>query len=352
MSQDVTTTIGVDLGDKSSTVCVLDAEGEIVEESRIPTRQKAFHAYFALRSPVRVVLEVSTHSPWVSRLLATLGHEVLVANPRRVQLIAASTTKSDEVDAELLARLGRADPKLLAPVVHRPAAVQADRALVQSRDALVRSRTLLVNTARGLCKSLGARLPRCSAESLHTHLAEVPEALRPALAPLLAALGALTAQIRALDEQLTHLAREKYPATAVLQQIPGVGVLIALSFVLTIQDPGRFARSREVGPYLGLVPRRRQSGASDPPGRITKTGDPLVRRLLVQGAQLVLREHAPDSALKQWGLRLVDRGGAGAKKRAVIAVARKMAVLMHRLWVTGGPYEPWAAGAAPRAEAA
>lgn len=352
MFQSVTSIIGVDLGDRTSTVCVLDADGEIVEESRVPTRQQALHAYFAWRSPTRVVLEVSTHSPWVSRLLTGLGHEVIVANPRRVQLIAANTRKSDPVDAELLARLGRVDVQLLAPVVHRPEAAQADRALLQSRDALVRSRTQLVNAARGLCKSLGTRLPRCSAASLHTHLDEVPEALQPAVAPLLEALHALTVQIRALDAQLTRLARDQYPQTAVLQQMPGVGVLIALAFVLTVQDPSRFPKAREVGPYLGLTPRRHQSGASDPPGRITKAGDPFVRRLLVQGAQHVLRESAPDSALKRWGLRLVNRGGAGAKKRAVIAVARKMAVTMLRLWVTGGPYQPFAAVDAPRAEAA
>lgn len=352
MSNYVTTTIGIDLGDRTSTLCVLDADGEVVEESRIPTRQKAIHTYFALRSPARVVLEVGTHSPWVSRLIANLNHEVIVANPRRVQLIAASNTKSDKADAELLARLGRADPTLLAPVAHRPEEAQADRSLLQSRDALVRSRTLLVNAARGLCKSLGVRLPRCSTASLHTHLDEVPPTLKPAVAPLLEAVGALTAQIRELDKQLAVLARDKYPQTATLQQIPGVGVLIALAYVLTVQDPGRFANARDVGPYLGLTPQRHQSGASDPPGRITKAGDSLVRKLLVQGAQYIMRDKSPDSALKRFGLRLAARGGAGAKNRAAIAVARKMTVVMHRLWVTGDRYEPFVAAHGPRAEAA
>jgi transposase len=322
-----------------------------MEESRIATTSAALQSYFGLRSPMRVALEACTQSPWVSRLIASMGHEVIVANPRRLRLVAESNNKSDQNDAELLARLGRADPLLLAPINHRREQTQADRAMLKSRDTLVRSRTLLVNSLRGQCKALGTRFPKCNTESVPRYIEHVPKELMPALAPLVAAVETISEQIATLDEQLAELSRTKYPETEALREIPGVGPVIALAFVLTVEDPGRFARRRDVGAYLGLTARRRQSGASDPQMHITKAGDPLMRKLLIQGAQHVMRARAPDSALKRWGQKLAERGGKGAKKRAVVAVARKLAVLMHRLWVTGEVYRPFPAQPA-EAEAA
>jgi transposase len=276
----------------------------------------------------------------VSELLRELGHRVTVANPRRVQLISESDSKSDRTDAELLARLGRADVKLLAPVEHRGRSAQTDLAVAKARDVLVRSRTKLVNHVRAVVKSFGERLPTCTAESFARRTREkLPADLEPALVPIYAALEQIEAQIRALDRTIVKVAK-KYPEVTVLSQPHGVGVLTALVYLLTIEDKQRFAKSRMAGAFLGLRPRRDQSGKGDPQLRITKAGDPFVRRLLVNSANHILGPFGQDSDLRRWGLRLAERGGKNARKRAKVAVARKLAVLMHRLWMTGEVYEP------------
>lgn len=341
MTKDATTTIGMDLGDTWSVLCVLDESGEVVEQSRVRTRRKEMHGYFATRSRARVVLEVGTHSPWVSRLVEELGHEVVVANSRRLRAIAASQKKTDENDAELLARLGRVDPKLLAPLAHRKEETQADLVVVRARDALVKARTMLINSVRGHVKSLGGRLPRRNPHYFHTLGAELPEALRAVLEPTMAAIAELNEQIRAYDRQIDKLVEEKYPEAAHLCKVGGVGPITGLTYVLTVENPERFHCSRDVGPYLGLTRRRRQSGDVDPALRITKAGDGFLRRLLVQCAQHILGPLGKDCALRRWGLQLVGQGGKRAKKRAAVAVARKLAVLLHRLWVTGEDYQPF-----------
>jgi transposase len=287
---------------------VLDAAGEVVERAEVRTRSADLQRRFAPLSRVRVVLEVGTHSPWVSRLLEALGHEVVVANPRRVRLIAESGQKHDRTDAETLARLGRADPRLLAPVRHRGAEAQADLALLRARDVLVRARTQLINHVRGAVKASGARLPACPAESFHRHAAgSLPASLEAALVPLLAMVEALTAQLRAMDREVETVCA-RYPETVALRQVHGVGPVTALTFVLTLEEPGRFARSRDVGPYLGLTPRQRQSGGRAPQLHISKAGDRYLRRLLVGCARYILGPFGRDSALRRWGLSRARRG--------------------------------------------
>jgi transposase len=287
------------------------------------------------------MLEVGTHSPWLSRLLADLGHEVIVANPRQVRLIAESDRKRDRADAELLARLGRLDPDLLRPIRHRGPQAQQDLALLRARDTLVRARTNLVNHVRGAVKALGGRLPACAAASFHRKAeGHLPQALQEALLPLLATIAELTGRIRAYDRQVEEIAEERYPEGRRLRQVPGVGPLTSLAFLLVIEDSSRFRKSRGVGPYLGLVPRQSQSGEREPQLSITKAGDPLLRRLLVQSAHYILGPFGPDSELRRWGLHLAGAGSGRNKKRAVVAVARKLAVLLHRLWVTGEVYQP------------
>jgi transposase len=334
-------TIGVDLGDKWSQFCVLDDQGEVCEEGRIASTTAAMRKRFGSMDPCRIVIEVSTHSPWVQRLLNDLGHEVITAHTQAVRLIYGSTSKDDRLDAERLARLGRVDPKLLHPIRHREGSAQADRAVIRSRDVLVRCRTKLVNHARGLVKSMGGRLPTCTAESFHKRVREaLPKELKPALGPILEILAALTCRIRRYDQLIERLASKRYPETDLLRQVSGVGPVTALSYVLTVEDPTRFRSSRSVGAYLGLRPRRSQSGAQDPELRITKAGDHDLRRLLVGSAQYILGPFGPDTDLRRWGLALAARGQKNAKKRAVVAVARKLAVLLHRLWVTAEVYEP------------
>lgn len=334
-------TIGLDLGDRYSNFYTLDGTGENLESGRVQTTQSALEKRFGSGEAARVVIEAGTHSPWVSRLLSQWGHEVLVANPRKLALITENESKDDPVDAELLARLGRVEPQLLSPIQHRGERAQADLAVIRARDAVVAARTQLVNHVRGAVKSWGGRLRSSSTRSFARQGAsQLPEALRPALQPLLDVLALLTSQIEAYDRQIEAACREAYPETELLRQVGGVGAVTSLAFVLTLEDPHRFGRSRSVGSFVGLRPARDQSGAQDPELRITKAGDRLLRRLLVGSAHYILGPFGPDCDLRRWGLKLARRGRKNAKKRAVVAVARKLAVLLHRLWVNGEVYEP------------
>jgi transposase len=345
-------TIGMDLGDKSSRYCVLDSQGEVAEEGSVATTRKGMAQAFGGRQRCRIAMEVGTHSPWVSRLVNSLGHEVIVANPRQLQLITQSSRKDDKVDAKTLARLARIDPELLRPVRHRSEKGQMDLMQVRVRAALIETRTSLVNTLRGLAKSVGERVASCDPDSLdEVHLEGLPKELRALLAPLVEQVGSLTKQIRQCDGKLEQIARTEYPETELLRQVHGVGTLIALSFVLTVEDRNRFQKSRDVGCYVGLRPKRSQSGESERQLRITKEGDVYLRKMLVQGAHRILSPRSPDTDLKRWGLKLAGRGGKNAKKRALVAVARKLAILLHRLWVTGEIYEPLSYGQARPAAA-
>jgi transposase len=332
-------TLGLDISDRFTNYCLVDEAGDIVEEGRLRTMPSAFSERLCDLAG-RVVIEAGTHSPWVSRLFGEAGLEVIVANPRKVKLIAQATRKNDRADAETLARLGRLDPKLLGPITHRTAQAQADLATVRARSALISARTLLINHVRGAVKSVGVRLPACDANTFHkVARLNAPTELAAALAPLVESIEMLTEKIKAADRLVLQLVETRYPETRVLQQVAGVGPLISLTYVLTIGDPTRFRKSREVGPYLGLVPRQRESGNSSPELRISKVGDVYLRQLLVNGAQYILGYRGPDSDLRRWGLQHAS-GGRNAKKRAVVAVARRLAILLHHLWVTGEVYEP------------
>jgi transposase len=341
MGDDATFTVGLDLGDRHSQVCVLDASGSIVEESRIPTTLTGVRRYFSARSRWRVVLEVGTHSPWVSRLVREHGHEVLVANPRKFRLICHADRKSDRLDAEALARAGRSDPTLLCPIQHRGAEAQRDLVLVRSRATAVRARSQLIACVRGLVKSVGGRLPGSSSERFPKLISELPEDLRDRVAPLMGSIAELTGTIGAYDRKIAEVATSRYAETQVLQTVPGVGPVTALTYVLTLEDPSRFARSRDVGPYLGLSNGRKQSSDRDPQLPITKAGDPYLRQLLVGSANYLLGPFGPDCALRRWGQKLAARGGKNAKKRATVAVARKLAVVLHRMWVTNAAFAPF-----------
>ena len=336
-------TAGLDIGDKYSYLCLIDQEsGQVIEEGRLRTTPEAFRRRFASEQPpIRIAIESGTHSPWASRVLEECGHEMLVANARKLRLIYANKRKTDEVDAENLARLARLDPKLLYPLNHRGEGSQAHLAIIRSREALVSTRTQLVNHVRGAVKSFGARLPKCPARSFHKRAPEhIPEALRPALGPILETIGSLTERIRDYNRKLETVSEEHYPETELLRQVEGVGTLTALTFVLTLEDPHRFERSRSVGAYLGLVPASDRSGDRDPQKRISKEGDEMLRKLLVSGAHYVLGPFGSDSDLRRHAEKIAARGGKNSKKRAVVAVARKLAVLLHSLWISGEVYEP------------
>jgi transposase len=335
-------TAGLDIGDKYSYLCLLDTDsGEVIEEGRLRTTPEALRRRFASERPLRIAIETGTYSPWVSRLLEECGHEVLVANARKLRLIYASKQKSDEVDAENLARLARVDPRLLYPLKHRGEDAQAHMAIIRSRQALVDCRTQLVNHVRGAVKSFGARLPKCPARSFHKRASEhIPQALWPALGPILEQIASLTQRIRDYERELETISKEHYPETELLRQVEGVGTLTALTFVLTLEDPYRFEKSRSVGAYLGLVPARDRSGDRDPQKHISKEGDEMLRKLLVGSAHYILGPFGSDSDLRRHGQKIASRGAKNAKKRAAVAVARKLAVLLHSLWMSGEIYEP------------
>jgi transposase len=344
-------TIGMDLGDRQSELCVVDRAGVVVHRGRGATTAAGLTAACAPYAGAGVVLEVGTHSPWVSRLLQQQGHAVIVANPGQVRRMAGRHDKSDRIDAELLARLGRVDPQLLRPIQHRGEAAQRDRALLRVRDQLVQARTGLVVQARGLAKALGTRLPACDPDQFARRMATAAQrTVFPGMPEVCEAVALLTAQIQRLERAIATALRTRYPDSARVRQVTGVGPITTLAYVLTIEDPQRFRRSRDVGAYLGLRPKRYQSGRSDPALRISKAGDPFLRRMLVQSAQYILGPFGPDTTLRRFGLRLIARGGRAARKRAIVAVARKLAVLLHRLWISGAPYEPLR-GSAPAAAA-
>jgi len=332
-------TLGLDLGDRAHHVCVLDATGQIVREASLPNTRPALAQLLTEFPRATVALEAGTHSPWISRYLTGLGAKVLVANPRKLHAISRSERKCDRRDALMLARLARVDPALLHPIQHGSAQAQHDLLGLKLRDALVRTRVNLINAVRFTLKSLGHPVRNPSSESFHKTV-DLPADCLPFVQPLLTVLAHVTEQIKAMERDLVARSKKDYPATQRLQQITGVGPLTALCFVLKVGDPQRFSRGRDVGAYLGLCPRRDQSGGTDKQLRISKCGDGLMRRLLVSAAHYVLGPFGPPCALREHGQRLTGTGSAREKKRAVVAVARKLAVLLLSLWKHNTDYEP------------
>jgi len=334
--------VGLDVGDRESHYCVLDPDGELMVEGKVATRKAPLRVQFEGKARMRIALEAGTHSPWMSRLLKELGHDVIVANPRNLRMLSESDSKNDPGDARMLARLARVGPELLSPIQQRSEKTQKDLALVRAREVAVESRTKIVNAVRGIVKSIGQRLPSSSTLTFARKAKEAcPEGLKPALLPLLRVIEELTREIELYEKLVTQKAETEYPETKAIRTIGGVGPLTALAFVLVLNnDRQRFRRSRDVGCYLGLRSKQRDSGLRAPQLGITKSGDPLLRRLATQCAQYILGPFGKDSALRRWGLSLALRGGKNAKKRAIVAVARKLVVLMHRIWITQEVYEP------------
>ena len=338
--------VGLDLGDKRSHFCALDSEGRVAGRGRVRTTDEGVRGHFEGAGPWLVAIEVGTHAWWLEKLLVDLGHEVVVANTRKVRAIWQNDKKSDKTDAELLARLARTDHGLLCPVKMRGRRAQRDLMMLKMRDSLVCARTDLINAVRGTMKSFGVVLPACSADAFSRKVREaVPEEHGDSVLPVLDGIETLTQTIRGYEKKLETLAKERYPQALLLQGISGVGLLTSLGFVLTIDDPARFKDNRDVGAYLGLTPRRDQSGGSDPQLGITKAGNGFMRRLLVGAAQYIMCHENAESELRQWAWKLA--GGPECtdrkrKKRAVVALARKLSVVMLCLWKDGSCYEPFA----------
>src|ERR1700675_3626342 len=260
-------TVGVDLGDRWSQYCILGLEGETLAEGQLRTTQEDVGEFFQALTAARVVMEVGTHSAWVQDVISEWGHEVLVANPRLMEG-KRRKRKSDRIDANKLARLGRVAPQSLHPIRHRSREVRQDLVVGRARDALVSVRTELINPTRGLVKSMGTRLPRCSSPSFAEKVQDaIPVEVREALLPLVQLAERVNDCIARYDQKIEELGQKKYGHTTLLRQVKGVGPITSLAYVLTLEDPQRFASSREVGPYLGLVPKQEDSGDSQPPVR-------------------------------------------------------------------------------------
>ena len=334
-------TVGVDLGDQWSNYCILGLGGETLREGQFRTRRQEVGEFFQGLAISRVVIEVGTHSAWVREVVAGLGHEVLVANAQRMEGRKRRRRKNDRIDAAKLARLGRVDPKSLYPIQHRSTEVREDLLVIRVRDSLVESRTKLISTVRGMVKTMGARVQGCSSVSFSGKAADqIPAEVRETLEPLLRLIQTLSEEIKSYEKRIEKLGSEKYMDTKLLRQVNGVGPVTSLAYVLTLETPQRFKRSRDVGPYLGLVPQQEDSGDSQPQLGISKAGDRMLRKLLVGSAHYILGPFGPDTDLRRFGMKLCQRGGKNAKKRASVAVARKLAVLLHRLWSSGEVYEP------------
>ena len=333
--------IGIDLSDRTGRFYAIDDEGKKIAEGTIALRTPELEKWAMSIARTVIAIEAGTHSPWISRLLARCGHEVIVANPVKVALITQNVQKTDPVDAEFLARLARFDRELLFPIQHRGEQAQIDLQMIRTRDIAVKLRSTAISHVRGAVKSFGGRLSQCSTEAfVNTTRKEVPEALKTALDPMFVLIDQLSKTINGYERQVLKLVEQRYPEVEQVAQIKGVGALSGLAFVLVLEDAKRFADSRSVGPYLGLTSKKDQSGDNDPQRGITKAGDRLLRRLLVQSAHYIQGPFGVDSDLRRHGEKIAARGGKRAKKRATIAVARKLSVLMHRLWVSGETYEP------------
>lgn len=333
--------VGIDLSDRTGQFYAIDGEGLMIAEGSVTLRSAELQRWASTIAKTVIAIEAGTHSPWISRLLSACGHEVIVANPVKVALITQNVKKTDPVDAEYLARLARFDRELLFPIQHRGEQAQIDLQIIRTRDIAVQVRTKLIGHVRGAVKSFGERLPKCSTEAfVNTTRDLIPEPMREALGPMLVQIDQLTKTINGYDRKVQKLVKVRYPEVERLTQVKGVGALTGLAYVLVLEDASRFARSRSVGAFLGMTSKKDQSGDSDPQRGITKAGDRLLRRILIQSAHYIQGPFGEDSDLRRHGQKIAARGGKRAKKRATIAVARKLSVLLHRLWLSGETYDP------------
>jgi transposase len=339
------TTIGMDISDKKSEICAIDRKGNVLERRQVVNSLTGLaegFSNFEASAQTLVAMEAGTHSPWISRALSDMGFSVLVGNSRKLRSIWHTDRKSDRRDAEMLARIARFDCRLFYPIKHRSKKSQATLAVLKARDALVQSRKQLISSVRGMLKSMGIVLKRSSADAFARNaLAQMPEDYTFALADTIDLISTLSDKIKVYDRKIAVVAERDYPETQRLTAIKGVGPISSLTYVLTLEHPHHFRKSRDVGPYLGLVPKLDQSGDSSKELNISKAGNAFLRRLLVQNAQYILGPFGEDSDLRRYGERIASRGGAAAKKKAVVAVARKLSCVLHRLWRDEAIYDPF-----------
>ena len=334
------TTIGIDVSDGTSRICMMtkvNGERRVIEEKTVKTSKAGFREYLADKDrSVPIAFETGTHCRWMRDLMAgELGFRVYVANPGKLPTITKSNTKNDRNDARELARLLLADPEMLHPVELRGEAYQTMIRYAKARDAAMGARTKFTNMIRGFAKAMGERIEDCEPEKfVELNRSEWPTELRNIVLPLVKVLKETNAAIRRYEKMMRNLAKRPEFKDKVerVQEVYGVGDIIGSVFVAVIGgDVSKFTKARDVGPLLGFTPKQDQSGTVDKQLHATKAGDKLMRRLLVEGANVVLKRNSRDTDLKLRGLRISLRGGKIAKAKAKIAVARGLAVTMTAL---------------------
>jgi transposase len=333
--------IGIDIGDKINTVCVLNNDGEIIQECEVENTGQEMHDFFIEYPNARVAIEACSHSLWLHDLLVRLGCQVFVGNPRKLRIISSSSRKNDKNDSRLLARLVRSDLDLLYPIVVRDILTQQDMVIIKTRTMLIKTRGDLVRHIRGIIKPFGLKLPKdVTTDNFHDKVKEhLSKELLPILKHTIKSIKDLSIQIKNLDKKIDSLINKKYPEAMLLQTIDGIGPITALTFILIMGDPKRFEKSRDVGAYFGLVPRQDQSCTIDKSLPITKEGDSCMRSLLVNCSHHILGRYGKDTQIRRHGLKVMGQDeNKIRKKKAVIAVARKLSVLMHSMLISGEPF--------------
>ena len=330
------TTIGMDVSDRKTQVCVMAKTGatpKIVMETTIPTTKDGLAKFLSTQDGAApVAFETGMHCRWMSEVAEGMGFKVYVANPCRLRMITESKTKNDVNDARMLARIALSDPGLLHPVKLRGPEHQKMLNLHEMRNLLVKQRTGIVVQLRAIAKSMGFRIAKCQAAGFHNLDRKAwPEGFRDIAWPMLKNLEQLAVTIKTYEKQIRELAETPTFKAQVerLMEIRYVGLFVATGFIaVTGGDMDRFEKPRDIGPWLGVTPRQDQSGDIDRQCHITKAGSKMLRWKLAECAQRVLQKNSADTDLKVKGLRICARGGKIAKGKSITAVARGLAVLM------------------------
>jgi transposase len=340
---------GIDVSLEMSSVCIVDASGRIVREGKVASEPDALAAYLKSAGVelARVGLEAGPLSQWLHAGLTEAGLAVVLLEVRRVRAaLAAMPVKTDRNDARGIAQLLRMG--WFRPVHVKDPLAQEVRALLTARKQMQAKLMDIEGVVRGLLRGFGLKLGAVTRNGFERRVRELvtgQPTLERVMGPMLRAREALRAEYATLHRDLLRMVREDATCRR-LMTVPGVGAVVAITFTSAIDDPARFRRSKDVGAHLGLTPRRHQSGETDRIGRITKAGDAMARSMLFEAANAMLTRSVRFSALKAWAMRIAGRGGM---KKAKVALARKLALVLHRMWVDGTDFrwtaEPHAAAA-------
>lgn len=339
---------GLDVSLKTTSICVVDDDGTVLHRGTVATNSEAVAHHFAENgiAPDRIVHESGQLSIWLQRCMVRLGLPAVCIDARLAhKALSAKLNKSDRADAEGLAQLARTG--WFTPVHVRSEEADRLRTLIGARERLIRLRKDLEGHVRGVLKTYGIRMHGCGQgrlrEGFREQLAAAGEA-EPVIAMMAdgfsAAHHTLCAAAEALESELKVIARQSSLARR-LMTVPGVGPLVSLSFIALVDDASRFRRAEDIGAFLGLTPRRYQSGETDYSGRISKCGDAQMRALLFEAATCLIRNVKQFSPLKAWAVRLAGRRGF---KKAAVATARKLAVILLAIWRDGTEFR-WTRGA-------